>query len=272
MLTRAAIPLISMAVLLLGCPPKKLVTPREGVTAESLLARLETAEATIERVRGEARLKIQNQQGTGVLTMFLAAESPGRVHLERLDFFGRPQLVLASDGAHYTLFDGEKGRWYRGPATAQAMARFFSIALGSADLAALLMGKAPRVKPNAPPMLTFDTSESRDRLSLFGEQRTDALYLAPDFDRVELAHLGGPVGLHIQFEEWSESNGVKMPRRVSLSKPNLDAARFELTWKDVELNGKADPALFTLDIPEGTPVIELDGRGEETALKPGANP
>lgn len=266
-MTRAAIPLAALALILTGCPPPKIVLPREGDTADAVLSRLEAAEAKVLRVRGEARLKAEGKEGKLLVTVFAAADAPQSVHLEQLDFFGRPQLVLQSDGRHFTLFDGQKGKWYRGPATAQAVARFFPVALAPGELAALLLGKAPRAQPSEPPALAIDRNLLK--LTLASRERTDELWVSPESDRVESARLGPPLSAELSFEEWTSSNGVRAPRRIKLTRA-ADALELELAWKDVELNGAADASLFALTVPEGVEVIELDGRGEETALKPGA--
>ena len=268
MVTRAAIT-ASLALVLAGCPPHRVTPPKEGETADAVLARLEAAEGKVQRARGEGRLKAEGKDGKLLVTVFAAAEAPASVHLEQLDFFGRPLVVLASDGAHFTLFDGQKGKWYRGPATAQTMARFFPVALSPPELAALLLGNAPRPKPTEPPTLTIEKDLSK--LTLVSAARTDELLVSADTDRVELARLGLPLGATVTYGEWGESNGVKVPRRVKWDRTD-GTLQLELSWKEVELNGAADPSLFALTIPEGTTVIELDGRGEETALKPGATP
>lgn len=266
-MTRAAIPLAALALILSGCPPPRVVLPKEGDTADAVLARLEAAEAKVLRVRGEARLKAEGKEGKLLVTVFAAADAPHSVHLEQLDFFGRPQLVLASDGRHFTLFDGQKGRWYRGPATAQALARFFPVALNPAELAALLLGKAPRAAPTEPPAVEIDRHLLK--LTLTSAARTDVLWVSPESDRVESARLGPPLSAELAFEEWTSTGGARAPKRVRLTRA-ADGLELELAWKDLELNGAADASLYALTVPEGVQAIELDGRGEETALKPGA--
>jgi hypothetical protein len=266
--SQAVIPVALLAAFLTGCPPKIIAPPRPGDTAETVLSRLENAEARVQRVRGEARLKAEGKDGKLVVTVFVAAEAPARIHLEQLDFFGRPERMLACDGTRFVLFDGQKAKWYRGPATEATMARFFPVTLSPPELAALLMGLSPRLKPID---AKLSTDEKRGtRLTLVSETRTDALFVGEN-DRVALAELGPPLSATLEYSEWTESNGVLGPRRTVLDRAG-GAMHLELAWKEQELNGAPDPSMFELTIPEGIVPIELDGRGEERSAAPGANP
>ena len=240
---RSAIP-AALALVLMGCPPPKVVVLKEGETAEAVLARVDAAEAKVLRVQGEGRLKAEGKEGKVLITVFAAAQAPAFVHLEQLDFFGRPQVVLASDGTRFTLFDGKEGKWYRGRPNAQTMARFFPVALAPADLAALLLGKVPRKKPTQPALLAVE--KNLYKLEVEG----DVLYVSPQTDRVESARLGPPHGFELELTEWFEKEGARAPRRIALRR-EADALALELSWKDLELNGKADPSLFELQVPEG---------------------
>jgi hypothetical protein len=266
MVTRAAIT-ASLALVLAGCPPPRVSLPKEGDTASTVLARLEAAEAKVSRVRGEAKLKAEGKEGRTVVTLFIAAEAPAKVHLEQLDFFGKPQAVLVTDGVHFTLFDGQKGKWYRGPATAHTLSRFFPVTLTPPELAGLLMGKALRVSP--PEVLSLDIDQKQYKLVASAGSYRDVLWVSPESGRVERSERTGAPEVSCDFGEWTQTGGAALPRRTQLQRGD-GSLSLELAWKEVELNGPADPSLFELALPEGVQAIELDGRGEETSLKPGA--
>lgn len=260
------LPVLTSALVLLAtaCPPPRATPPPlEGLTAQGALLRLEAAEAKVVRVRGEAKLKVDAKEGKHVVTLFIAAAAPGKVHLEQLDFFGRPQAQLASDGERFTLFDGQKGQWYRGPATAAALSRFFPVSLSPQELAALLLGKAPRGEPGAPlgsAQLSLGTQGKRHLLTVTQGATTDALLLASETGRVEHAARQGPAPLELEFDEWTKEGEAVAPRRIQLKRGD-GTLTLELVWKDLELNGPEDASLFTLELPQGVTATELDAAG-----------
>ena len=88
------------SALLGACHPRVDFGPGgEPSTAADLLKRVAVVESAVVSIKGEARLKLDSPGTKGVVTLFAAVTAPAFVHLESLDFFGKPQGVLVSDGA-----------------------------------------------------------------------------------------------------------------------------------------------------------------------------
>jgi hypothetical protein len=170
-----------------------------------------------------------------------------------LDFFGRPQSVLSTDGVRFGLYDGQHGKFYRGPATAANLSRALPVHLPPKELAALLLGRVPRVQE--PASMTFDASKRVFVVTLGERQR---LEVSPPSYRVVKSELPGSYS--VEMGDIEQLGGVTMPRHAALHVPGTD---LELTYKDIELNVKPDPALFDLSPPEDVPVVELDAAGVE---------
>jgi hypothetical protein len=244
---------------LLGClPPHLDLGPLgEARTAGELLRRVDAAEGAVERVSGEARLVISGPGGRGSVALFVAVGRSASLHLEQLDFFGRPRMVLASDGRRFTLHDAETGRWYAGVPTRPALARFLPVALSAEALSALLLGRAPRL-PASSAELALDAARARYRLTLTQGGRVQQLEVDPASARVLASSLDGD---EVRFSGLEAMGGAVFPRSVRLERP-AGRASLELTWTEVTLDPPEDASLFTLQPPEGTAVEELDEQGE----------
>jgi len=246
-------------LVLLGClPPHLDLGPQgEARSAEELLRRVDAAEASVQGLSGEARLELAGPQGRVAVALFAAVGQSASLHLEQLDFFGRPRLLLVTDGHRFLLHDAEAGRWYAGPATRASLARFLPVPLAPGELAALLLGRAPRLAP-ASAELTLDATRGRYRLTLTRGNRVQQLEVDPASARVLRSTLDGA---QVEFSRLEAQGGAVFPRRVRLER-TAQRTSLELSWTELSLDPRDDPALFSLLPPAGTPVEELDELGE----------
>jgi outer membrane lipoprotein-sorting protein len=256
---------LALLTLCLACP-RRIDFGREGEITDpaQLLALTAAAEARISGVKGEAKLTVELPQGkVPPVTLFVAAARPDLLHLESLDFFGRPQAVIVTDGKSFYL--AQEGQYYRGPATAANVARAFPLALAPRALVGLLLGGPPMLSTeNA--NLAVDGRAGAYVLTVRQEARTQTLWIHPRNHRVLRSVVRGGEGYEVSFDELQEVGTVVFPRRVVVDAP---AARvhLELRYTDVTFNEEPDPALFSTEPPEGVPVIEV---GEDGQPKPRA--
>jgi hypothetical protein len=243
-------------LLVLGCahPLLDLGPAGEASTAAELLRRVDAVEATVTSVSGEARLEVSGPRGRAASALFLAVGRSASLHLEQLDFFGRPQLVLVSDGARFTLHEAGAGRWYRGPVTGAALGRLLPLSLPWGAMAPLLLGRAPR-PPGEAAELRLDRERRRYLLSV----GLPAVQLEVDPASARVLRSAGP-GLEVRFSDLEARGGVVFPMRVEL---DLEAGptSLALRWTEVTLEPPEDPSLFVLEPPPGVPVTELDDQG-----------
>lgn len=243
----------------LGCP-KRIDFGRTGEVTDStrLLALTAVAEGRISGIKGEAKLTADLPPGKGTVTLFVAAARPGLLHFESLDFFGRPQAVLVTDGKSFYLF--QEGRYYRGPATAANVARAFPLAMPPEQLVGLLLGQAPRIEPEKVTMKT-DSGANAYVLTLVRGPVSQTLWIHPKNHRVLRSVVPGAGGYEVSFDELQETGPLVFPRRIVVDAP-AEKVHLELRYTDVALNEEPDPSLFSTEPPEGVPVIEVgeDGR------------
>jgi hypothetical protein len=252
--------LVPIGLCLCGCPHRVDFGPSgEPRSAEELLKRIEVAESAVVGVKGEAKLKVDSPQTRGVVTLFAAVTHPAYVHLESLDFFGKPQGVLISDGTTFGLYDGQSGKYFRGPATAQNVSRFVPIALPPAELAALLLGRAPRVVHESA-ALSFDAANGVLLLTLKRGPAVQILTVKPPSYRVIRSRVTGIDAYDLEFENIEDSGAFTYPRRVVLSAAKTNV-RVELNYKDVVVNEAPDLTLYEMTPPANVPIVEVDESG-----------
>jgi hypothetical protein len=247
------------ALLLLGCarPHLDLGPSGEAGTADELLRRVDAVEASVQRLSGEARLELAGPAGRGAVGLFVAVGRSASLHLEQLDFFGRPQLVVVSDGQRFTLHDAGSGRWYRGPATGAALGRFLPLPIPPSALAALLLGRAPRLEDPAAE-LRLDPERGRYLLTLRRGGAIQRLEVDPASARVLRST---SAGLRVDFGDLEALGGVVFPKRLALE---AGPTSLQLTWRELTLEPPEDPGLFELQPPGGAAVTELDAEGRES--------
>jgi hypothetical protein len=245
-----------------ACPPPPVDFGKDGEpkTVEELLKRVDFGELLVSSVKGEAKLKASvNEQG-GSAGLFVAAGEPSFIHLEVLDFFGRPQSMLATDGEKFGLYDGQHARFYRGPASARNLQRVVPVALPPRELAALLLGRVPRLG-EAEPSMAFDAGKRVFVVTLKqAAGPLQRLEISPPSYRVVRSEIAAPGGYQVEMGDLDKLGAIWFPRRQVLSAPGTE---LDLTYKDLELNVRPDPSMFDLSPPENVPVVEVDAAGME---------
>ncbi len=257
---RLLVLLVPIALAICACPHRVDFGPEgEPLSADALLKRIEVAESAIVAVKGDAKLKIDSPQTKGAVTLFVAVSHPASVHLESLDFFGRPQGVLVSDGVFFGLHDAQAGKYFHGPATAQNIGRFIPLAMAPAELAAVLLGRAPRLLHESAD-LHFDQGKGVFTLTLKKGSVQQVLSIKPPSYRVVRSAVTGVDTYDLEFENIEEVGPLTYPRRVILIAAKSEM-RVELNYKDVGINETPDLTMYEMNPPANVPSIEVDALG-----------
>lgn len=256
---RGAFLALALLAACLRAPPPDLSRDATG-----LLEQVSERQSAVRAVRGSARLGVTSEALSGSLESWLAAEKPGRVRIEVLDFFGNPAAVLVADGDRFALYDARAGVLYRGEATPDNLSRLIPLPLPAGDLAAMLCGSAPisggrpaAAEPDGDAMrLELDGGDGREVLWVGAGGAVRSALFEPRAGSVLRAW-------HVSFDGFDRRGGVLFPVDADLRGAK---ARVTLHWKrDLEVNPGLDPATFRLDPPRGARVVEL-GSGPPPAL------
>jgi outer membrane lipoprotein-sorting protein len=228
----------------------------------ALLAEVERTQARVQRVSGEARVKILSPGGDGTVTQFVVAERPDRLRLDTLDFFGNPAAVLVTDGGRFALLDLRKGVFFRGAATPENLARLLPLAIPAEELVLLLCGAAPIAAGRPTAVEPGDgvlrlTVEAADRVQRLDVGAGAAVHAST------VSALPGlsprPARYDVTFGRFRDRAGRPFPGTVRLEAPG-SGVRVDLSWKEIEVNAVLPEGSFTLAPPPGARIVDLDER------------
>lgn len=258
--------LLLLPALFMGCPPRRVDFGKDGAptSAQDLLARVKLAESQIFSMKGDGRLGVDSPQGKGSVTLFAAVQHPAFIHIEQLDFFGKPQGVFVTDGEQFGLYTAQDGKYFRGPATAANLSRFLPIVMPPAELASVMLGRAPRI-PIDQLEMRFDDALQLFVLTLHRGKVRQILHVQPPSYRVVKSTAENLNAYELEFSDLATFNPdtqpVIAPRSAVLDAKSAKT-RVELVWKEVAVNEAPDLTLFDFEPPEGVPVVEVDANGD----------
>jgi outer membrane lipoprotein-sorting protein len=265
-----------LMVLLAGCPHRpvevhfgpegEITDPRKMV---DLLAQRDGAFSSL---IGDARLHVDSAQGNGTVKQFVAIARPASLHIESFDFFGRPLSVLVSDGKEFSLYDAEKGEFYRGPATEQSIDRFLPISVPPAQIVSMMLGDVPR-SAGAEPRLTIDPGSGRYVLLLQSADTLQTLEIGTEDLRILKSSLGGRYNTTLTHSDYRAAPaGDAFPHDIAFTDRGPPPLELRYHYSDIKLNTEIDPKLFHQEPPTAARVIDLDPSGNPLAGKPPQSP
>lgn len=251
---------LAAALLLAGCV--RLPPPGLPADAEGLWAAVQAAQARVQRVEGSARLGVDGPQGSGSTDALLAAERPGKLRVELLDFFGAPAALLVVAEGRFLLFDARQGRWTRGEATPENVGRLLPLALPVEEAVALLCGAVPLVRGEA---LAAAPGDGVMKLVLAEEGGTGRQQwlgvgagAAVEWSRLVRPLAGGqagPAGAAVRLDGFTARGAVRFPGEVRVER---GGSTLTLAWRgEPVLDGPSRPETFSLAPPPGVPVVDL---------------
>ena len=239
-------------LLLAGCPPRVDVRSAPPPDATTLLAEVDAVEAGVAALQSQAKAHVDARGKKGNVQMFVAVAAPASVHLEVLDFFGKPSGILISDGQQFVVLASDTGTWLRGAATSENVSRVLPVALPPDQLVAMLLGRAPRL-PDPSPTLEVDPEKNLFRVTLRAGGRTQELWVDPTRRRVVRSHVDGPDAYTLTFDAFEDLRGTPIPRNIAFA----GAGSVALQYTDVRLGEQPDAALFVPQSRPGVPVEQI---------------
>lgn len=263
-------PMTLCCALMLTACPKRLVDfgeRGEPSSADDLLKRVNAVESQVYALKGDAKLFVDAPQGKGAVDLFISVTHPALIHLEQLDFFGRPQGVLVTNGETFDLYLVPEGKLYRGPASAANLTRFLPIVIPPRELAAVLLGRAPRIPADALAM-GFDEKLQQLVLRITRGQVKQTLNVQPPSYRVVKSAAENLDAYAVAFDDLAVQGGVSIARKVIIDAPSA-RTHLALQWKEVSVNESPDLTLYErLEPPEGVTIVEVDASGVPSEPRP----
>ena len=232
--------------------------PRPPILLESLAAR----SASLQALRGMARLAVDGPEGSIRSKQALVAERVARLRIEILGFLNQAQALLVTDGEFFEFFRVQDRYLERGRVWPDLLHRVAGIDLTPSEAVEVLLG-APATPETWSPV----------GAGWIPDRRIHVLFTDPDgaprqileFDvggplrRVERLAADGTVLWVARYDDYKTVSGVHFAHAIEIDFPPTEVhARFSL--RDVELNPELPADTFVLHLPS-----ELSNRrGEGT--------
>ncbi len=258
-MTRSACWLLaSLGLLLLtACPHRRGNQPpetRRFVKPDELLAAMAQQTKRTQSIRAVGVVDMRRRGQRIKAHMVYTAQRPARLRFETESFFDQPISILVLDNTVFSIWDLNKGRFLRGPARPEHIARKLPVPMQPEAVVGLLMGE--------PPLIDFEQA----RIEWKKEKGLYLLTLSKD-KRIEEI-LVDPISMHpMEAKVWTDGETYftlkykdwqgLLPRKVEFEMPG-EKMKLKLRIKEVEVDPKLEDSLFRLTPPPGIAIEELE--------------
>ncbi|SHI57966.1 Outer membrane lipoprotein-sorting protein [Malonomonas rubra DSM 5091] len=234
-------------------PPQQIWT--DLPSSDELLQRIEQTTGQVNSLDAAASVALTTAGKFFSSQQFLLLERPERLRTDILTGFGQLILQLTSDGEQLSVFVNTKvpGRFYRGEASPDNLARFTRIPLQPRELVKILLYSPPmiqyqrqEVKPgeNNGLLLLLENSDMRQEVLFDAELRVIGCRY----------YSGNNLFLQVDYQRLDEEK--QFPRTIRVELPEQQS-RATVKFSDLKLNLEIPADKFHLQPPDGIPVEPL---------------
>jgi len=214
--------------------------------ARAALSRIEQHRRSLRDLRSRADITIRRsgraQRLTGVL---LLLGEPAAMRFEALSPLGTPVLIVGGDPKSVTLWEVLDNRAYIAPASPDANRRWLGLALGAADLVALLGGRV-RAMPDPTTVELVAADAVGPSLRLTGAPGEQRIWFDPDSGQARQVEWTGKNPARVTFTP-APADGPPAGFTLETADGSL---RVAIVYREPRMNTSFDPALLTLTVPQ----------------------
>ena len=226
-------------------------------SAADLQAALNHRRTTVRSLRALAHIRFRDADESNTSREAIVVARPNRLRIEVLSMLGSVFVLTADDGV-LTAYVRQEDTVYRGQASPENLWRYARVALPINDLVDLILGTPP-ARQGGRTSVSFDGDTGR--IGLWqdlerGAQLTwfsaTGLPLAAEESDAE-----GRPQWRATFADYQDRGDVPVSTRIILDVPQRRRS-LEIVLDDVDLNPALNGALFALQVPPGSKVVDLD--------------
>jgi outer membrane biogenesis lipoprotein LolB len=254
----------ALAVLwLAGCAARQAPPPPAPISgplpsAAELLDAVAARRSAIVSLRSMARLRYTSPEETRSAKQVIAAARPDRLRFEVLSPFGSV-FVLTTDHGGLAAYVRDESTFYRGSASAENLYRYTQVDLPVGAAVDLLLGTPP-----IPAVRDGVVSRDEGLIKLWqdsGDTTHETWFSSALLPvRYEWHDRDGYLHLRASFDDYREVDHINLPMRLTLEQPDLQRS-IEIDLRDPEVNPPLANAVFALQAPPGSRIVDLD-RGQ----------
>ncbi len=233
-------------------PPEPTWT--EVPTAERLLQRLTETTGKVVSLDAAAKVGLTIKGKYRSTQQFLLLEKPDRLRADVLTGFGQLVLQLTSDGDELSVFlnTPAPGRFFRGAATDENLARFTRVPLSITNLVRLLLYDPPLIAAQQNEVKLID---GQLLLRLIADNREQELLFDQQLRLVGSRYfVQGERFLEVLFQNIDAED--QFPRRIQVELP-AEQTKLALNFNELQINIAPAAERFHLQPPENLPIEAL---------------
>lgn len=237
--------------------PVSRVAPAILPSAPHLEAVLQARRDSVHSLRALAQLRYHDREGSNTSREAIVVARPDRLRVEVLSLFGSVFVLTADNGA-ISAYARQDGTVYRGAASPQNLWRYARLDLPVPDVVALMLATPPAALGHSA-QVSFDAEAGWIQLSQPSPRGTLVVSFSDALLPVAMAQYGGDgeVQWRATFSGYEKHAGSAIATEIAIEWPTWQRS-MEVRLQDVEVNPVLDAAVFALQTPPGSKVVQLD--------------
>ena len=186
---------------------------------------------------------------------------PDRLRVEVLSLFGSV-FVLAANEGRLTAYARQENTIYRGHASPENLWRYVRLTLPVNLLVDIILATPPP-QPAKAAQVSFDAASGFIGLREELEDGVRVVWFSPEALPVgaQAQSLDGRTQWRATFGRYEDQAGVALATLIVLEVPEWQRS-LEIALEDIDLNPELDPAVFAVQTPPGSKVVDLDRAAE----------
>jgi hypothetical protein len=220
----------------------------------------------IRSLRGIARINLRYAGKRLKVKQAIALAKPGFIRLETFSFLDQPLLIVATDGVNLQAVSLPENRFYRGTVAA-GLSRFIHLTMSSEEFVSLILGEIPRCRSA---VMGYDLSRRLFTLTFPPSSRweRETYWVHPETLRVvaiSKADASKREAFRVVFSRFKKAGSRTFPMLIQIEAPG-DENRIELYFRTTEINASLPRDLFSLAVPPGLEVVDMDETIQQSPL------
>lgn len=231
-------------LLVTGCA-MKAAPPLHRMEREHMWQQLQQRQRQLTSLSALTQVKLVQGEKSWSATQALLVETPNRLRLDMVNFFGQLLVQLVVDGPRLDAYVPAEKTHYHGVPTLDNVQRFTGLPLPVTDLVAVLLCRLPhgvletaQVRCDDDALLLTVSEGVEFRVTFMDNQVTAVVYSVNDY-----------VLYRVDYGEWNAQSNF--PKTIELQVP-MSSLSLKLRFDEVERNPEFSSAQFELLLPAAT--------------------
>jgi hypothetical protein len=208
-------------------------------------------------LRELARLRNRDPEDSNTSREDIAIARPDSLRVEVLSFLGAV-FVLTTASGRFTAYALREGTVYRSEASPENMWSYARVGLPVVDLVDIMLGTPPQRSAD---WTQVSWDEERGLVELtqeFADGSEQVVWFLGSLPTAaEFRDPFGEVEWHATFSGHHQHDSVPIATHIRLEVPGRDRS-VEIELDDVDVNPTLEASTFSMDIPEGVTVVDID--------------